>query len=1071
MEESQPERTIMPTTLNKEDFIYELWGSGPNDSVKRKIATWVTYSKLKEKKVIEVDVGNWSFTLKAYLDSNTQLLEDTISKTISYGLNSLGFYMKEVAGRGDIDVTFWYPKLETGCVKAELVLIAQNFQTGLDSEITVLAKKTLEITSEEKIIDEHPYSSVVFQKSDVQSGYYVLKFYIYDSTANSAEPKSYYTTLVKVSNGSTSKGEETLRTGNYITIFRTASGIAWNTVPYAEKYKIFKYETEGFIDVKNFNAALFTEEPEEIQNTEYVVENTSDEKNLYIAIKAYSEEEESEFSNVILLPAPYKITYELNGGTNSAENPVAYTAKDDTFDFKDATREGYKFAGWYTDDSFADESKVSKIEKGSSGRLTLYAKWEIIEYDIEYVLNDGSNNSENPEKYTVESSFTLKDPVREDYFFGGWYTSSTFEAESQLEKIEKGCTGKLTLYAKWKETYTIIFNANINDATGSMDNLKAACGEDVELPKNLFSYNGKVFMGWTTDKNSENAEYADKQTVASLCPEQGGRVVLYAVWVNELTSSEIVNKIKSLTKSASLLVTGEITQSKIREINSALKNLESKNSEIRVSLDLSRTSGLTYLESASSEPTKSFRGCSNLSAIALPDSLKSIGEGAFYGCSGLKTVYYAGTIEQWLGIQFEWWNSNPCCNGADLYINGEKLTELVVPDSVTSIGQFAFSGCSGLTSVEIGNGVTSIGEYVFYGCSGLTSVEVPDSVMSIGQGAFSECSSLESITIPFVGASADIESKSIEFKYIFDTVPSSLKKVKVTGGKLFNGAFSKCSGLTSVELGNGVTSIGENTFYYCSGLTSVEISDSVTSIGKYAFSGCSGLKTVYYAGTIEQWLGIQFEGVASNPCCNGADLYINGEKLTKLVVPDSVTSIGEYAFSGCSGLTSVEIPDSVTSIGSSAFFKCSGLKTVYYAGTIEQWLGIQFEGVDSNPCCNGADLYINGEKLTGLVVPDSVKSIGEYAFSGCSGLTSVEIPDSVKSIGEYAFSGCSGLTSVEIPGSVTSIGGRAFLYCKNLSTINFAGTKAEWNSITKGSRWKEDVAATVVHCSDGNVSL
>ena len=188
-------------------------------------------------------------------------------------------------------------------------------------------------------------------------------------------------------------------------------------------------------------------------------------------------------------------------------------------------------------------------------------------------------------------------------------------------------------------------------------------------------------------------------------------------------------------------------------------------------------------------------------------------------------------------------------------------------------------------------------------------------------------------------------------------IPSSLRSVTLTDGNVLYGAF-----------------------YNCSMLTSVTIPDSVTSIGNYAFSGCSGLTSVYYTGDVAGWCGISFGNFSANPLSYAGNLYIDGSLVTDLVIPDSVTSIGDYAFRGCSGLTQITIPDSVTSIGNYAFYNCSG--------------------------------------LTSVTIGDSVESIGDGAFYNCSGLTSVTIPDSVTSIGYEAFRGCSGLTSVTIGNSV-----------------------------------------------------
>ncbi len=352
-----------------------------------------------------------------------------------------------------------------------------------------------------------------------------------------------------------------------------------------------------------------------------------------------------------------------------------------------------------------------------------------------------------------------------------------------------------------------------------------------------------------------------------------------------------------------------------------------------------------------------FEYCSGLTSVTIPNSVTSIGEFAFSGCSSLIKTNYTGDIAGWCGINFGNYSANSTVYSYNLYINDVEVKDLVIPNSVTSIGNYAFSGCSGLISITIPNSVTSIGEYAFSGCSGLTSITIPNSVTSIREYAFKYCSSLTSVTIP-------------------NSVMS-----------IGRSAFWGCSGLNSVTIPNSVTSIGDYAFRGCSGLTSVTIPNSVTSIGDYAFEACSGLTSVVwnakncadfrgsgYAPFYDIKSQITSFTFGSEVEHIPAYLCYGMENLTSVTIPNNVTSIGDYAFRGCSGLTSVTIGNSVTSIGDWAFRACSG--------------------------------------LTSVTIPNSVTSIGKYAFYGCSGLTSVTIGNSVTSIGKSAFGECTQLINI-----------------------------------------------------------
>ncbi|MBO7194852.1 MAG: leucine-rich repeat protein [Alistipes sp.] len=318
----------------------------------------------------------------------------------------------------------------------------------------------------------------------------------------------------------------------------------------------------------------------------------------------------------------------------------------------------------------------------------------------------------------------------------------------------------------------------------------------------------------------------------------------------------------------------------------------------------SRLTSITIPDSVTSIGSDAFENCRSLTSITIPDSVTLSGEFAFNGCSSLKDTYVNVTDLAAYATN----NNTHCFHGKKhLLVNGTEITELVIPDSVTSIGGSAFRDCSSLTSVTIGDSVTEIGDYAFDSCSSLTSITIPDSVTSIGNSAFSSCSSLKSVTIPdsvtSIGNLAFYSCSSLTSV----TIPDSVTSI---GSNTFKG----CSSLKSVTIPDSVTEIGENTFDNCSSLKSVTIGDSVASIGYSAFSGCSSLTSVTIGN-----------GVTSI----GEDAFRYCSSLTSITIPDSVTEIGHQAFYSCRSLKSVTIPARVTSIGQAAFRYCSSLTSVY----------------------------------------------------------------------------------------------------------------------------------------------
>ena len=541
---------------------------------------------------------------------------------------------------------------------------------------------------------------------------------------------------------------------------------------------------------------------------------------------------------------------------------------------------------------------------------------------------------------------------------------------------------------------------------------------------------------------------------------------------NLITNLKIVGKINGTDLKFIREMAGRVNEEKT---DGKLSILDLSEAKIVAGGDAYFQSSKKYYTSNDKLGNYAFFGCSGLTSLTIPSGVTSIGGAAFRGCSGLPS--------------------------------------LTIPSGVTSIGNFAFSGCSGLTSLTIPSGVTSIGNRAFYGCSGLTSLTIPSSVTSISDRAFYGCSGLTSIyacleKIPTLGSnvftgcdakncilyvptgtyddylvsdfgyfenivdvinkdgllttqvtikldeagtlpykiSANEKNLITNLKIVGKINGTDLKFIREMAGRDFNGektdgklsildlseakivaggdayvrygdnyytsndklgdwAFYGCSGLTSLTIPSGVTSIGDKAFRGCSRLTSLTIPSGVTSIGDWAFGYCSELTSLTLPSGVTSIGNYVFFG------CSG---------LTSLTLPSSVTSIGDYAFQDCSGLTSLTLPSGVTSIGNDAFYGCSGLTSLTIPSGVTSIGDWAFSG------CSG---------LTSLTIPSSVTSIGNYAFYGCSGLTSLTLPSGVTSIGNYAFYGCRGLTSMTIPSGVTVIGEGAFRGCSGLTSI------------------------------------
>ena len=455
--------------------------------------------------------------------------------------------------------------------------------------------------------------------------------------------------------------------------------------------------------------------------------------------------------------------------------------------------------------------------------------------------------------------------------------------------------------------------------------------------------------------------------------------------------------------------------------------------------------------------------CTSLTSINIPNSVTNIGDEAFSWCKSLTKITIPSSVVNMNGNPFLGWDGD-LYNESEGFIyeqqvlfnkdkttliayrskdtnysisNGvthigdyafyydESLTSINIPNSVTNIGNCAFSNCESLTSINIPNGVTNIGSFAFDGCNSLTNINIPNNVTNIEDGAFLGCESLTSINIP-----------------------NSVTNI----GDL---AFSGCSSLTNINIPNSVTNIGDKAFYNSESLTKINIPNSVINIGNSAFSGCSSLTKIIIPSSVVNMDGNPFLGWdgdlhnESKAFVYERQVLFNKDKTTLIayrskktsyIIPNSVTNIENYAFSGCKSLTSIEIPNSVSNIGNYAFSGCKSLTSIEIPNSVSNIGNYAFSGCKSltsinipNSVTNIEDSAFSGcDSLTNINIPNSVTNVEDSAFSWCKSLTNINIPDSVTNIGDYAFSDCSSLTSINIPDSVTNIGKSAFWRCDNL---------------------------------------
>ncbi len=418
-----------------------------------------------------------------------------------------------------------------------------------------------------------------------------------------------------------------------------------------------------------------------------------------------------------------------------------------------------------------------------------------------------------------------------------------------------------------------------------------------------------------------------------------------------------------------------------------------------------------------------FNECSNLTSVTIPSSVSSIGWDSFSMCYNLDRVDITD-IGAWCQIQFERRESNPLYYASKLYLNGEWVKDLIIPEGITSVGDFAFVWCKSLETVVISESVKTIGKEAFYDCNNVRYIEISNGVETIGNSAFHGCYSAEQIII---GDGVSVIEEA---------------------------AFRHCQAVESISLPNKIAIIEKDTFFNCRRLKTISIPLSVTEVKENAFDSCLALTKVIYSGEFADWgkitigsgndyllsayessyrpMGMCGKTLLWSLDENGV-LTISGTgemydfdhdapweedklKIKKVIIENGVTTIGARSFCGCKNLGSIIIPTSVIVSGKEAFCcdSCGGNVDTVYIKDIKSWCNIEFQDVRANPLIFDTKLYLNNNLVENLVIPEDVAEIGWAAFYGCSSIKTVSIPSAMTGKYWYIFNSCNNLEEIVV---------------------------------------------------------
>ena len=750
-----------------------------------------------------------------------------------------------------------------------------------------------------------------------------------------------------------------------------------------------------------------------------------------------------------------RVNYVMGYETLNSNNPDAYLIGSAGFILNDPIREGYTFGGWYTDDNF--ENEITEITSLSEP-LTIYAKWTPNSYTI--TLNPvGGDLETDSVQVDYDGEYQLSVPTLFGYKFVGWYDGTGQTAVAYTDEEGRSLapwtdTRGLTLYAKWQQIrFTLSLEYEGADANFDTESLEVWTGEEYTLP--VPSRENYVFGGWYSAPGGGGTKFTDGKGNGIDVWSYDGDITLYAYWLGTDGLAYTLNDGDTYTLTG--LTDTDLTEVYIPEYYDGKP--------------------VTAIDE------NAFANGGNITEIIVPDSITTIGKGAFAGCTALQTLTlpFVGNSRTAEGeaALLGWLFSETQAAGCTLvyqyyseygmsaaYIP-DSLAEIIVTDaenigygafsSVTSLqsvsitanilGERAFYYCASLTDIELREGLVEIGQSAFGRCVALKAIAVPDSVQTIGRYAFDECVALTSLTLPYIGANASASGAEGALGYLFGNVssadmvsvnqssvtayfPAHLEEITVTNAtQIASNALRGITMLKNVSWNDGITSIGDYALYGCTGVTALTLPTALQTVGGYAFYNVK-------IAVLELPQGVLSLGTYA--------LY--GSGLRTLLVPSSaVVSIGDRALDNTHSALKIYVTDSLLSSYKSSWsdyssriysFNCIRENGMAIDGsTFLQYFGDETEiALPANVTSIVAYAFA-GTNVHTVLVPGNIRTIGANAFSGCDTLETVRMLSGVRTISANAFYGAAGLTEVELPNTVTSIGANAFYGCSSLTEV------------------------------------